>query len=243
MAQLDFPNSPTLNQIFAAPNGATYKWDGTAWIVVTSGSPAGVYIGAAAPATPFTGELWWRSDPDQNLYLYYDDGNSKQFVNAVPSVSRPTGPAGGCLGGSYPNPTLVAGIQSYTRANRSTVQSIPSGATTYITFDGLWGADPAGMWSAGSPDRLTVKADGFYVFGGSFTYDSSAGGTRRMIMMVVSGTSYATNEVSPAAQRGVAITSAGYLTNGQFVQCGAYQDSGAALNVGNPVSLWIARIA
>jgi len=38
MAALDFPNSPTLNQQYAAPNGVTYQWDGTAWIV--SGSAA-----------------------------------------------------------------------------------------------------------------------------------------------------------------------------------------------------------
>src|SRR5215475_13952181 len=34
MAALDFPSSPTLNQQFAAPNGVTYKWDGTAWVVL-----------------------------------------------------------------------------------------------------------------------------------------------------------------------------------------------------------------
>lgn len=38
MAALDFPNNPTLNQQYAAPNGVTYQWDGVAWIV--SGSAA-----------------------------------------------------------------------------------------------------------------------------------------------------------------------------------------------------------
>lgn len=31
MAALDFPSSPTLNQIYTA-NGTTYRWDGTAWV-------------------------------------------------------------------------------------------------------------------------------------------------------------------------------------------------------------------
>ena len=35
MAQIDFPNSPTVGQTYTAPSGATYTWDGVKW----SGSP------------------------------------------------------------------------------------------------------------------------------------------------------------------------------------------------------------
>jgi len=49
MAALDFPNSPTLNQQYPAPNGITYQWDGAAW-VVTGGPPA-------TPTGPAGGDL------------------------------------------------------------------------------------------------------------------------------------------------------------------------------------------
>lgn len=36
MAAIDFPASPTVNQLFTAPNGVTYKWTGTIWISVAT---------------------------------------------------------------------------------------------------------------------------------------------------------------------------------------------------------------
>jgi len=53
MAALDFPNSPTLNQLYAAPNGATYKWDGTAWIVAAAGPPTELWTDTGTALTPY----------------------------------------------------------------------------------------------------------------------------------------------------------------------------------------------
>lgn len=38
MAALDFPNSPTLNQVYTA-NGSSWSWNGTAWIAVAAQFP------------------------------------------------------------------------------------------------------------------------------------------------------------------------------------------------------------
>ena len=35
MPAIDFPNSPTLNQIFSS-GGKSWRWDGTAWVMVVS---------------------------------------------------------------------------------------------------------------------------------------------------------------------------------------------------------------
>lgn len=51
MAALDFPNSPTTNQQYAAPNGVTYQWDGAAW-VVTGGPPGQLWTGGTGTLSP-----------------------------------------------------------------------------------------------------------------------------------------------------------------------------------------------
>jgi hypothetical protein len=45
---LDFPSTPTIGDIFTAPNGVTYEWDGVKWIVQGSGGGGG---GAFLPLT------------------------------------------------------------------------------------------------------------------------------------------------------------------------------------------------
>ena len=55
------------------------------WVDLDAQGSAGITIAATAPATPVQGQLWWRNDPDGNLYISYNDGNSTQWVPAVPS--------------------------------------------------------------------------------------------------------------------------------------------------------------
>ena len=56
MAIIDFPNPPlTVNQTFAAGNGATYKWNGTMWITVPGGGGGGEFVLKAGDT--MTGDL------------------------------------------------------------------------------------------------------------------------------------------------------------------------------------------
>src|SRR5215467_15494321 len=66
---------------------------GTGLILGTGGT----FAGPTPPATPQVGQLWWRNDPDGNLFIYYDDGNSKQFVPAVPSSVGPWSVSGSTI--------------------------------------------------------------------------------------------------------------------------------------------------
>lgn len=93
---LDFPSSPAIGQIYNAPNGVAYQWDGAKWVVI-GGTGAGgatvVSLGPTPPNNPQVGWLWWRSDPDGNLFVWYNDGTSAQWVPAMSSVGQFTGGA------------------------------------------------------------------------------------------------------------------------------------------------------
>jgi len=62
------------------------------------GTAATIAVGDTPPASPLQGTAWWDSAGGQ-LYLWYDDGSSGQFVPATnqpgpPGPVGPTGPAG-----------------------------------------------------------------------------------------------------------------------------------------------------
>ena len=51
------------------------------------GGGASVTISVSPPVGPAAGNLWWESDTG-NLYIYYNDGTSSQWVLAVPNESQ-----------------------------------------------------------------------------------------------------------------------------------------------------------
>jgi hypothetical protein len=50
------------------------------------GGGAATSIGDSPPSTPTAGQLWWESDGG-NLYIWYDDGTSSQWVPATIGIS------------------------------------------------------------------------------------------------------------------------------------------------------------
>jgi hypothetical protein len=52
---------------------------------------ASAAVGAAPPATPAINQLWWSTDLGQ-LFIYYNDGNSAQWVPASPSLASTAQP-------------------------------------------------------------------------------------------------------------------------------------------------------
>jgi hypothetical protein len=86
----NFPNSPTTGQLYPQPpiaGAPVYQWDGQKWTVAT-GVAGTVYIGDSPPSNVPPGSLWWNSANGQ-LYVYYNDGNSTQWVYASQASVTP----------------------------------------------------------------------------------------------------------------------------------------------------------
>jgi hypothetical protein len=89
------PASPWSGQpIFETDTGLSLVWDGDSW-EPAGGGGGGVTVSATAPASPDDDDLWWDSTNGE-LYLYYNDGTSSQWVAAAgPSVTvAATAPTG-----------------------------------------------------------------------------------------------------------------------------------------------------
>jgi hypothetical protein len=74
-------------------------WDGVEWVKASS-SGSGCWVGDAPPTEIEQGSLWWNSS-NGTLYVWYDDGDTQQWVEA--------GPGGGGGGGGEPVTPIVAG--------------------------------------------------------------------------------------------------------------------------------------
>lgn len=92
MAVLNFPTSPTDGQKY---NG--YIWDAaiTAWTRESQDALQPVETSDTAPVSAVDGQMWWNTT-DGQLYVYYDDGSSEQWVAAsggavVVSNTAPSG--------------------------------------------------------------------------------------------------------------------------------------------------------
>ena len=104
MAALDFPDSPSLNDVFTS-NNRTWTWNGTVWsssgaigdtgptgptgavgATGPTGPEANFTVSATAPSSPVEGDAWFNST-DGRMYVYYDG-------YWVESNSAPQGPTG-----------------------------------------------------------------------------------------------------------------------------------------------------
>lgn len=76
---LDFPATPTVGQIYQR-----WRWDGAKWQSYTTPVPSGgiSFVSDTPPPNPRLGDLWFDGVSAQ-LFVWVDDGTSKQWVVAV----------------------------------------------------------------------------------------------------------------------------------------------------------------
>jgi hypothetical protein len=96
-----------------------------------------VFIGDTPPSSPAVGGLWWDSVGGQ-LYTFYNDGNSSQWVVANNSPAGPAGPAGatgatgpaGAQGPAGPQGVFGPGVTDGSNAAAGQVGEVISSTVT-----------------------------------------------------------------------------------------------------------------
>ena len=114
-------------------------YNGTAWSPVGGG---GATISDTAPASPTAGDLWWNSS-DGQLYTYYNDGSSSQWVvaNAFTGGSAYLPLTGGTLTGALTGTTFIGTTFTGTTFTdskgelRGVPQNAQSGAYVLVASD------------------------------------------------------------------------------------------------------------
>ena len=168
---IDFPASPTVGQLFSsgalsyrydghawlgtppagvmtipdAPNdGVVYGRQSQAWVPVSASGGGGVWIGDTAPTDTTKYPFWWSSTSLQ-LSIWYNDGNSSQWVDTNGAPSSPPGAwllqdgtvvAPGLAWANEPGLGLYrksASVIGVAAQGSEAVELDASGAGTYIT--------------------------------------------------------------------------------------------------------------
>jgi hypothetical protein len=191
------------------------------------------------------------ASPTVGLVATLTNGFSYQWDGAVWTLT-PASPgqvAGGDLTGTYPNPTIAAGAVTwakrgevtYGRLTQHTLAVLTTGVAATLTFDTTEVAQGVSV----AADRLTVPAAGFYMVGGSASFDRSGGGTQRLLQLSANGVVIAQQDGGIGTYAGRVIALGVFLGATSYIQLRAYQDSGANLALIGPdwPSLWLARVA
>ena len=80
---IEMPATPANPSTFKASNNVTYAWDGVKWTAVGADGGGSDIITPEPPDTPTPGQLWYSAN-DGILYIFYDDGDSQQWVDVRP---------------------------------------------------------------------------------------------------------------------------------------------------------------
>lgn len=145
----DFPNSPTIGQIASGP-GIQWQWDGAKWVVMGGSTRAynNITITSIPPTSPAAGDLWWNTN-DGNLYIFFNDGTSSQWV--VANSSNPSMPEAPTDGRNYlrqgssqswlpgqPLAGVIDGSNAVAGAIGEYIQAINPNITSNISASGGW---------------------------------------------------------------------------------------------------------
>jgi len=158
----------------SAAQGSLYlRSDGTPYYNTngsTAWAPIGgsVSIGDTPPSSPQAGNLWWKSDTGV-LYIFYNDGNSSQWVPATPTPA-PTGPTVQLVGETV----TVAGATDMRVTWPSNARKVE---IEYLMETSDASSQSAYVqWMVGGVPNTTASYSYTYVFSNGTSATPSAGG-------------------------------------------------------------------
>ena len=167
---------------------------GTVYFEGGGGGNATVTIQDTAPSSPSAGDMWWESDTGE-LKIYYNDGNSSQWVdangsddNVFVSTTAPSSPIAGDLWFNSESGDLFV---YYTDANTSQWLSVNASASRQYwssNSTGISTTQYVGIGTTTATDALTVVGatdldgrllvSGFTTFTGRVTLDNGSNAGR-----------------------------------------------------------------
>jgi hypothetical protein len=88
MARIVFPSNPTVDQIYEAPNGRTWKWTGRRWQAFAAATPQTFEeevtiqkeLIITTEGTEYPGITIDRGQGEDNVYLFWDDNTESWKV-------------------------------------------------------------------------------------------------------------------------------------------------------------------
>ena len=158
----DFPASPITGQVVTGPGGVQWQFDGTKWVVASgSGAGAGVTISDTAPPSPAPGAMWLDSVSGQ-LYIFYADPNSSQWIPASNQGGAPAILPPGVTNGSNAAAGQIGEVISASQATNTIANATWTSNTPVTLTPGDWDVvATAALNVSATPNDLTVWFLGF----------------------------------------------------------------------------------
>jgi len=163
MAALDFPNSPTTNQLFTAA-GVTWKWDGVKWVAQPSGAGGAVLLGQQV----FTASGTYVPSPGMATCMIECVGGGAGGGGSLgSSTNSQNGPGGGSGGYSrkFATAAQIGASQVVTVGAGGTAGTAP-GSTGFVSAGGAGGTTSVGSLCIANGGSGNTAGNGVANFAG-----------------------------------------------------------------------------